>query len=126
VRAPTTTNPVADVEVATARRNTVLDKMVALEMITEEEWEAARESEIELALTDSQRSCINSRNPYFCDYVTAWLLQQPALGATQDERFERLTTEGLTITTTLDRELSDNLGEILREATPQNDYNVAS
>ena len=126
VRAPTTTNPVADPELATARRNTVLDKMLALEMISEEEWETARESELELTLTDSQRSCINSPNPYFCDYVTAWLLQQPALGATQDERFERLTTEGLTITTTLDRELSDNLGEILREATPENDYNVAS
>ena len=86
VRAPTTTNPVADPELATARRNTVLDKMLALEMISEEEWETARESELELTLTDSQRSCINSPNPYFCDYVTAWLLQQPALGATQDER----------------------------------------
>ncbi|HSP60107.1 MAG TPA: transglycosylase domain-containing protein [Ornithinimicrobium sp.] len=126
VRAPTSTNPVADVEVATARRNTVLDKMVTLEMITQEEYEAARESDIELTLTDSQRSCINSPNPYFCDYVTAWLLQQPALGATQDERFERLTTEGLTITTTLDRDLSAEMGEILRETTPENDYNVAS
>src|SRR5690606_15050424 len=125
VRAPATTNPVADPELATARRNTVLDKMLALEMISEEEWETARESELELTLTDSQRSCINSPNPYFCDYVTAWLLQQPALGATQDERSARLTTVDPTITTTHDLDVPDNLGANRRVPTPAHDCDVA-
>ena len=126
VRAPSSTNPVADIELATARRNLVLDKMYDQEMITEKEWREARESEPALDLTDSQRSCINSRNPYFCDYVTTWLLRQPALGATEEERLEKLTTGGLTVTTTLDPKLSANLTEILRETTPENDYNIGS
>ncbi|RIK15981.1 MAG: hypothetical protein DCC50_06485, partial [Acidobacteria bacterium] len=126
VRSPTATNPVANMELATARRNTVLDKMYAQDMITEKEWRKAKASEIELDLTDSQRSCINSSNPYFCDYVTAWLLRQPALGATVAERQEKLTTGGLTITTTLQPELSRNLRKILRETTPKNKYNIGS
>ncbi len=126
VRAPSTTNPVYDLKTSTARRNTVLDKMYDQDLITKKEWQEAKKSKIELDLTDSQRSCINSRNPYFCDYVTAWLLRQPALGATQEERLENLTTGGLTITTTLDSELSNELRKILRETTPKNDYNIAS
>lgn len=126
VRAPSTTNPVYDIETSKARRNTVLDKMYNQGMITEAEWKEARESEIELEVTDSQRSCLMSRNPYFCDYVTEWLLRQPALGATHEERLEKLTTGGLTITTTLDRKLSSELGKILRATTPKNDYNIGS
>lgn len=126
VRAPSTTNPVYDIEASTARRNTVLDKMYAQDMITEKEWKKARSSEIELDLTDSQRSCINSSNPYFCDYVTTWLLRQPALGATYEERVEKLTTGGLTITTTLESELSKDVRKILRETTPKNKYNIGS
>jgi membrane peptidoglycan carboxypeptidase len=126
VRAPSTTNPVQDIETSTARRNTVLDKMYEQELITQKEWKQAKASPIKLDLRDSQRSCINSRNPYFCDYVTAWLLRQPALGATQEERLENLTTGGLTITTTLENELSSELGEILQDATPENRYNIGS
>ena len=126
VRAPSTTNPVASIELATGRRNTVLDKMYQQDMITEKEWKKARSSKIELDLTDSQRNCINSSNPYFCDYVTTWLLRQPALGATYDERLEKLTAGGLTITTTLQSDLSRDLRKILRDTTPKNKYNLAS
>lgn len=126
VRAPSTTNPVYDMETSTARRDTVLDKMYDQDLITQKEWKKAKSSPIELDLTDSQRSCINSRNPYFCDYVTAWLLRQPALGATQEERLENLTTGGLTVTTTLDAQLSRDVRKMLRETTPKNDYNIGS
>ena len=99
VRSPTNTNPVANPELAQARRDLVLDKMFEQDMITEEERDEAQAIAVEdmLNLTDSQRSCINSRNPYFCDYVTAWLLEQPALGKTRDERAENLYTQGLTL-----------------------------
>lgn len=129
VRSPSTTNPVANPEAAQARRDLVLAKMLELEMITEEEYEEAAGLQVEdmLELTDSQRSCLNSRNPYFCDYVTEWLLEQPALGKTRDERLESLTTRGLTVTTTLDVDLSAEIGEVLSEATPRdNEYYLGS
>src|SRR5690606_23991024 len=81
VRAPGITDPVHNPEAAVERRNVVLDKMYEQGMITEKQWREARETPLELDVRDSQRSCMNSRHPYFCDYVTEWLLQNPALGA---------------------------------------------
>jgi membrane peptidoglycan carboxypeptidase len=48
-----------------------------------------------------QNSCGLSRYPYFCDYVTQWLKELPALGNTADERTKRINRGGLTIQTTL-------------------------
>jgi membrane peptidoglycan carboxypeptidase len=127
VRAPGVTDPVNNPEAAVARRNVVLDRMYDNEMISEKAYREARESELELNLRDSQRSCLNSAHPYFCDYVTEWLLQSDALGATRDEREATLTTGGLTITTTLDPELSQLVRETTREFTPQeNEYLLGS
>lgn len=129
VRSPSTTNPVVDPDAAQARRDLVLAKMLELGMITAEEHEEAVALEVAdmLEVTDSQRSCLRSRNPYFCDYVTEWLLEQPVLGKTRDERLENLTTGGLTVTTTLDVGLSTEIGETLRAATPRdNPYYLGS
>ena len=128
VRSPSTTNPVTNPDAAQARRDLVIAKMLELGMIDQAEADEAFAVEVEDRLrTDSQRSCLNSRNPYFCDYVEAWLMTQPALGDTREERYENLTTNGLTVETTLDLELSDQLHEILLEATPyDNDYYLAS
>ncbi|WP_109470963.1 transglycosylase domain-containing protein [Ornithinimicrobium cavernae] len=127
VRAPSITDPIHDYDASRARRNVVLDKMYQQGMITEPEWRKARESEIELNVTDSQRSCMNSAHPYFCDYVTEWLLQNEALGATREEREQKLTTGGLTISTTLDPALADLIEERTREfAPPGNEYQLAS
>lgn len=129
VRSPSTTNPVSNPDAAQARRDLVIAKMLELGMIDEAQAQEARAVDVEdmLNRTDSQRSCLNSRNPYFCDYVEGWLMTQPALGDTREERYENLTTNGLTVETTLDLELSDQLHEILLEATPyDNDYYLAS
>lgn len=127
VRSPSNTNPVANIELATLRRNLVLDKMLNLDMITEEEHQEARNSEVELQLTDSARTCLKSPNPYFCEYVEDWVLQQPALGVTRDEREERLYTGGYTIETTLNLEISEILAEATLDWTPRgNDYLLGS
>ncbi|OLT18328.1 hypothetical protein BJF80_15605 [Serinicoccus sp. CUA-874] len=129
VRSPSNTNPVADPELAQARRDVVLGNMLDQGMITQEEHDEAVAQDVGdmLEIRDSQRSCLRSRNPYFCDYVEAWLLEQPALGKTRDERLENLTTNGLTVETTLDLELSADMKDILQDATPQgNDYNLGS
>lgn len=127
VRAPSATDPVNSPESSKARRNVVLDKMYQQEMISEEDWTQAKESDIELDVTDSQQSCLNSRYPYFCDYVEEWLLQNETLGATRQERETVLTTGGLTIQTTLDRELYEQIAEVTSESVPRgNTYGLAS
>jgi len=129
VRSPSNTNPVANPELAQGRRDVVLGNMLDQDMITQEEHDEAVAVKVEdmLEIRDSQRSCLRSRNPYFCDYVEAWLLEQPALGKTRDERLENLTTNGLTVETTLDVELSAEIKDILRDATPEgNDYFLGS
>ncbi|WP_165700171.1 penicillin-binding protein [Ornithinimicrobium ciconiae] len=127
VRAPSITDPVNSPKNALARRNVVLDKMYQQGMITESEWQKARDSEIELDVHDSQRSCMNSQHPYFCDYVTEWLLQHDALGVTREERLAKLTTGGLTITTTLDPAMSKLIAQQTKEyAPPGNEYKLAA
>src|SRR5690606_5720206 len=127
VRAPSVTDPVNNPEASRERRNVVLDKMYEQGMISEKEWDKARKSKIELEVRDSQRSCMNSAHPYFCDYVTEWLLQHDALGATREERETKLTTGGLTITTTLDPEMSKLIAKKTEEyAPPGNEYKLAS
>ncbi|MGB3259041.1 MAG: transglycosylase domain-containing protein [Ornithinimicrobium sp.] len=127
VRAPSVTDPVNNPESSLARRNVVLDKMYAQDMVTEEEWKEARDSDIELDITDSQQTCLNSQYPYFCDYVTNWLLQNDALGATQDERRANLNTGGFTIETTLEPELYEEIHQVTSESVPPgNEYELGS
>jgi len=127
VRAPSVTDPVNSPDSSKARRNVVLDKMYAQDMITEEEWEEAKASEITLDLTDSQQSCLNSSQPYFCDYVQAWLLQSEALGATREEREQQLYTGGLTIETTLQPDLAKEISRVTSESVPPgNTYGLGS
>jgi membrane peptidoglycan carboxypeptidase len=118
VRAPSVTDPVNFPEASKARRDVVLDKMYRQEMITKQEWEEAKASEITLDLTDSQQSCLNSKQPYFCDYVQAWLLQSDTLGATREEREQQLYTGGLTVETTLRPDLAQEIHQVTAKSVP--------
>ena len=54
---------------------------------------------------------MNSRAPFFCDYVIEWLLQDPQLGESVQERRNLLKNGGLTIKTTInlaDQDAADN------------------
>lgn len=125
VQSPTNTNPVSNMEAAKNRRDLVLGNMLKLDMITEAEYDQARESDINLDISQNQRSCQSSSNPYFCDYVTAWLLQQDALGDTYEARLQRLTRGGLTVETTMDPEISASIAEKTRDwVPPGNEYEL--
>ncbi len=127
VRAPSTTDPINYPEAALARRNVVLDKMHEQGMISNKAWKQARASKISTKPRDSQQSCLNSDYPYFCEYVTQWLLQNDGLGATKQERLDALTTGGLTIETTLVPELAKQISKTTRgNVPPRNPYKLAS
>jgi membrane peptidoglycan carboxypeptidase len=102
VRQPGLTDPIHNPDRALARRNVVLDRMHTLNLITDEAWQAARKTRLVTHPRAGQNSCGLSPYPYFCNYVTAWLRELPALGKTIEERDKRISRGGLTIQTTLE------------------------
>jgi membrane peptidoglycan carboxypeptidase len=115
---PGATDPVHFPEAALARRNVVLDRMHQLRLITDQAWTAARASKVQLKVTSAQNSCATSTYPYFCDYVIAWLKQQPALGKTIAERTKNINRGGLTIQTTLDPKIQKQAQKDLEKRVP--------
>lgn len=84
------------------RRNVVLDRMAELNVIPRDKAEKNKERDLGLDVREVDNGCVNSRAPFFCDYVINWLLKDPQLGATVEERQNLLKSGGLVIKTTLD------------------------
>ena len=87
---------------AEARRAVVLDRMAELNVVPRDKAEKVKEKDLGLNVQDVDNGCLNSRAPFFCDYVLAYLLQDPQLGDTIQERRNVLKNGGLTIKTTID------------------------
>ena len=102
VKGPSYYNPRRHPERAIARRNLVLDVMAKLELITAEE--SARAKARKLGVSDYQRTAINTF-PAFLDLVRRQLQR--------DYRDEDITSEGLTIFTTLDPQVQWQLQGVL-------------
>ena len=101
IAAPEAFNPVTQPEAALARRNHVLDRMMALDMITEAVGEAAQAEPI--VLDDSLRTQNKpGQAPYFVEFIRNAILEDPTFGRTLAERKRALYQGGLRIHTTLD------------------------
>jgi membrane peptidoglycan carboxypeptidase len=87
---------------ATERRDVVLDRMAELNVVPRDKAEKNKQKDLGLNVQDVGNGCVNSRAPFFCDYVLSYLLQDPQLGATLQERKDVLKNGGLTIKTTID------------------------
>ncbi len=102
VQLPSETDPIHFPAKALARRNVVLDRMHELNLITDKAWQSARKTKMVTNPKPALNSCASSPYPYFCNYVTAWLMEQPSLGKTPADRKQAINRGGLTIQTTLD------------------------
>ncbi|GLY80986.1 penicillin-binding protein [Actinoallomurus iriomotensis] len=87
---------------ATDRRNTVLYRMAQLKMITKAQADAAAATPITLHIKKPKADCVDSKAPFFCEYVKDEILGNPAFGKTAADRERLLYRGGLTIRTTLD------------------------
>ncbi|KRE91445.1 transglycosylase domain-containing protein [Arthrobacter sp. Soil764] len=106
VNSPTLYNPATNPDKSIVRRNQVLSEMLRLKKITQAQHDEAVAAPIELKITPQQQGCANAAiAPYFCDYISHLILNNPAYGPTEPERERRLYRGGLTITTTLDSRL---------------------
>ena len=106
VNSPSFYNPDVHPENAVQRRNQVLAKMLSYGAITLAQHDAAVAAPVDLKITPGRQGCAGAEMaPYFCDYVSHLILNNPAYGADIGERERKLFRGGLTITTTLDSRL---------------------
>ncbi|HVT64633.1 MAG TPA: penicillin-binding protein [Mycobacteriales bacterium] len=95
VQSPEAYNPRIYPELATDRRNTVLEQMLKYHSIDQADYDAALATPIELHVHQQPNDCVSSTYPYFCDYVKHVFENTPNLG------LSLLRRGGLTVTTTL-------------------------
>ena len=106
VNSPSYYNPAVNPEKSIVRRNQVLAEMLLMGKITQEQHDTAVATPIELVLNPQRQGCANAvQAPYFCDYISHLILNNPAYGASLIERQRTLYRGGLTIVTTLDSRL---------------------
>ncbi len=90
---------------ATARRNTVIERMRELNVIPEKRARNATGKGLGLKVRAARNGCVGVTGEFFCDYVREWLLQDPQLGETVADRRRLLFGGGLTIKTTINQKM---------------------
>lgn len=126
VQSPARLDPVDHPEAALERRNVVLARMAELGWLSEQERAAAAAEPLGLALSDIRSGCEapGVAAPFFCDYVRKALEDGPLganLGATREERQQRLLGGGLTVRTTLDAGMQQHAQKVLTTQIPADD-----
>ena len=104
VKNPTGYDPTNSPDAALERRNVVLDRMAQLNVISREKAEQTKKMKLGLHVKPAKNGCLNSRAPFFCLYAYNWLLKDPRLGETVDDRKKLLKSGGLIIHTTVNLE----------------------
>jgi membrane peptidoglycan carboxypeptidase len=92
---------------ATDRRNIVLYRMAQLKIISKRQADQAAATPINLHIKKPKADCVDSKAPFFCEYVKDEILGNPAFGKTAADRERLLYRGGLTIRTTLDMKAQD-------------------
>ncbi|TDC79555.1 penicillin-binding protein [Micromonospora sp. KC606] len=106
VQSPDEYSPIdGDAKAALARRGYVLNAMVGTGAITQAQADRANAGKLVLHPTAQPNGCVATRpadDGFFCDYLRRWWLDQPAFGATPQEREQALRRGGYTVVTSLD------------------------
>ncbi|MEU4390512.1 penicillin-binding protein [Kribbella sp. NPDC023855] len=103
VKNPTGYDPTNYPKRAKERRDVVIRRMQELNVITAAQATAAMKTNVlNGPVQKVPNGCANSPYPFYCEYVVAKLLDNPAFGKTPKDRDHYLKTAGLKIQTTLD------------------------
>ncbi|WP_345266122.1 transglycosylase domain-containing protein [Nocardioides nanhaiensis] len=102
VQNPGRFDPTNSPDLATERRNVVLNRMAELGVIEQQRADQLKTRKLGLDQPAKQNGCVTSRVPLFCDYVVSYLKQDRSLGRTPRQREQMLKRGGLTIRTTVD------------------------
>ncbi len=112
VKSPSLYDPVrAGNNQAQARRNYVLDRMVALKYASQSSVNAAKAEPIELKPKTMPRQCENAQRReffgFYCGWFVEWFKQNEAFGKTRQERENQLERGGYRITLALDPKMQN-------------------
>lgn len=118
IQAPSTYDPFRAPELATERRNLVIDRMAELGWIADADADAVRTAPIELRTRTVEE---RYTSPYFVEEVRRFLLSDTRFGETFEERRDLLFAGGLRIETTLDAELQAQAELAVRRVLPDPD-----
>ncbi len=102
VKNPTRYDPTNNPAEARDRRDTVIDSMRSLHIISDRQAKRASRGPVRLDVEKMPNGCVNSSAPFFCQYLLKYLLSSPDLGETEAERRHAVYGGGLTIQTTID------------------------
>ncbi|QHC72881.1 transglycosylase domain-containing protein [Rathayibacter sp. VKM Ac-2805] len=104
------------------RRDYILDRMLETGSIDQAAHDAAAAEAITPDITPPSTGCQTAGSAaYFCDYVTHVLRDDPALGATDDERYAAIKQGGIKVYTTIDLDLQRTAQELMDEQVPSSD-----
>ncbi|MWV49002.1 PASTA domain-containing protein [Rathayibacter sp. VKM Ac-2803] len=106
----------------TARRDYILDRMLEYGKIDAATHDAATAEPIVPDITPPSTGCQTAGSAaYFCDYVSHVLRNDPALGATDEERYAAVKRGGLKVYTTIDLGLQETAQKLMDEQVPASD-----
>jgi membrane peptidoglycan carboxypeptidase len=106
VQQPFAFDPTKNAERALSRRNVVLTRMAQVGLASQADVDAAKATKVTLKLPKrTGNGCDTSKVPFFCDFVLKTILNDKTFGKTRPDRTRLLLRGGLTITTTLDRDV---------------------
>ncbi|MFE1168719.1 transglycosylase domain-containing protein [Nocardiopsis sp. NPDC058789] len=121
VRAPSFYDPLNNPDEALERRDLVLDRMVATDVLGADEAETHKKKGLGIDPSPRGGSCSESDYPFFCDYTMRWLRASDLIGDTVEKREQRITQGGLIVRTTLDTAAQDAAQDAVDKRVPHED-----
>ncbi len=119
VRYPYAYDPTVNPKLAVQRRNTVLMRMAQLQWADEDAARAAERTPLGLHVKSTPNGCVESKAPFFCDYVQREILANPTFGKTPDARKLLLQRGGLTIRTTVEPKMQKAAQQAVDRYVPE-------
>ena len=127
VRDPNRLDPLDNEEQVIERRNFVLQRMAETGRISVKRAKAEMKKPLGLKPQEAYPGCINADYAqHFCDYAYEWLLEEPALGKTREDRKRMLTEGGLTIRTTIDPNVQKPAQRVMNDQVYRTDEVVGA
>ncbi len=128
VKNPSAYNPTSFPQNAKQRRDIVIRRMLELKIITPAQANAAIRTPVidPKKVSEVPLGCANSPYPFYCEYVVAKLLENPALGKTRTDREQLIKTGGITVTTSLDSKMQEKVQAAIYKHSFESDRPVAA
>jgi membrane peptidoglycan carboxypeptidase len=127
VQQPGPFNPTAHPRAATQRRNVVLERMLQTGAITQRQHDQAVATRLTLNMKRTSNGCDASKAAFFCDFVYQMLTKDRLLASTPEASAELVKRGGLTVRTTLDRDMQADATRAIRaKVKARNKSNVAA